>query len=410
MMMTPLQPTLHLIERQARMCRLSPAEVEFLLAQHRSVIEVLPSAQRHVYRVTPSGVAGVIVTPRRRIVISSKVPLGNLLFLVDPLADLPGDRDRVQQQQQQSGSEVIDLLAGQLALRMSERAAAGLHRGYRETANVSGWLVGQLDMAAQLRQPPGRKDQIHSRQDEYTIDLPCNQVPRSVAGLLLAQGLLSPAVRARLAGALPAFAEVAFVPLAPEVLCRLQSERVPAEYVPLIDLCLLLAHCLGPTPAGGIVPAPAFLLPLERVFEQYLTRAVQDAFAAEDAARVLVQESWSASEPMIAGQPSIHIRPDVSIDCKGRVVLVVDAKWKRLPAEAVVTEDLYQMLAYGAVLGSPMAVLVYPGRRRRRVWEYAFEHSATRVQIRTLDVSGTAEQCAKARRRLGRDLRRLVRG
>jgi 5-methylcytosine-specific restriction endonuclease McrBC regulatory subunit McrC len=165
----------------------------------------------------------------------------------------------------------------------------------------------------------------------------------------------------------------------------------------------LLIDSLGPTTSAGRQSAPAFLLPLERLFEQYLTRAVQEAFTDH---QVHAQPTYSACES-IPQQPDVSVRPDIAIERNGRVRLVVDAKWKRLPRAAVVTEDLYQMLAYCSTLPAPMAVLVYPGRRR--VWEYAFPHIGARVQMRTLDVSGTVEQCARARRRLGRDLRRLIR-
>jgi 5-methylcytosine-specific restriction enzyme subunit McrC len=378
--MTP-PPTLHLIERRSHLCRLAPVEVDFLLAHHRGAFEILPTARRHRYRVTPAGVAGVVVTPGRRIVVTSKVPLRNLLLL-DPLDDPSSSRDSVQPA---NGSEWIDLLAGQLAQRMNERAAAGLHRAYRETAAQGAYLVGRLDVAEQLRQQARGKEQIHSRPDEFTAELPCNQVPRSVAAGLLTSGLLGPAVRERLASALLPFANLEEIPLSSDMLARLQRDRLPAEYIPLLDLCRLLIDSLAPSPAGGTVPAPAFLLPLEQLFERYVTRAVREAFAGDAAVQVSAQESYSAGEP-VPGQPTVAIRPDVVILRDGRPALVVDAKWKRLSPTALVTADLYQVLAYCAVLGAPRAVLIYPGRRRR-AWEYAFPHAGVSVQVRAVDVS-----------------------
>jgi 5-methylcytosine-specific restriction enzyme subunit McrC len=401
--MTPPR-TLHLIERHTRLCRLAPVEVDFLLAHHRASLEVLPTAERHIYRITPGGVSGVLITPRRRIVISSKVPLANLFLLLDPLADLPFQRDQVQPT---NGSEIIDLLAGQFAAKMLERAAAGLHRAYRETANHGAYLVGQIDVPAQLRQPICRKEQIHSRQDEFTLDIPCNQVPRTVAANLLASGLLAPVVRERLLGALSLFGEVSEANLTPDVLDSLQRERLPAEYVPLIDLCRLLIDSLAPTPIGGAFPAPAFLLPLERLFEQYLTRAVQDGFPDAEHT-VSAQESFFTGESA-PGQPPVRIRPDVTLYREGRAVLVIDAKWKQLSPTALIPEDLYQMLAYCAVLGTSTAVLVHPGGRAW-VWDYDFPHAGAWVQVRTLRVSGTREQCLRSRRRLARDLRRMADG
>jgi 5-methylcytosine-specific restriction endonuclease McrBC regulatory subunit McrC len=144
-------------------------------------------------------------------------------------------------------------------------------------------------------------------------------------------------------------------------------------------------------------------LPLERLFERYLTRAVQEAFAGRPNCLVQVQEPFALAESA-PGQPDVQIRPDVTVRQDGKATLVVDAKWKRLGRAAVVTEDVYQVLSYCLALGAPTAVLVYPGRRQR-VWEYVVGQACARVQVRTLDVAGTPEQCARGRRRLGRYLR-----
>src|SRR5581483_11404436 len=153
---------------------------------HRAHLDLAPGPSRHVWRLTPAGVAGVILTPRRRIVISPKIPVRNLLFLVDD----EGDPDLVRPA---DDSGILDPLAERLARLMSERAAAGLHRDYREISHQGPYLIGQLDLAAQLRQPAGRKDQLHSRHDAFTADLPCNQVPRTLAWALAESPLLGPA-------------------------------------------------------------------------------------------------------------------------------------------------------------------------------------------------------------------------
>jgi 5-methylcytosine-specific restriction enzyme subunit McrC len=100
------------------------------------------------------------------------------------------------------------------------------------------------------------------------------------------------------------------------------------------------------------------------------------------------------------------MRPDVIVEQEGKVVLVVDAKWKRLPRTALITPDLYQVLAYCTGLGVERAVLVYAGRRRR-VWDYTFPRSPVRIAVCVLNVAGDRAACERALHRLGRDLRRL---
>jgi hypothetical protein len=106
-------------------------------------------------------------------------------------------------------------------------------------------------------------------------------------------------------------------------------------------------------------------------------------------------------------QPGLTIRPDLVVRRAGEV-LVLDAKWKRLPAHALITDDVYQALSYGTLLGAGRAVLVYPGRRRRR--EYTFANAPLRLEARCLDVAGPLARCRKARERLMRHLRRHFAG
>jgi 5-methylcytosine-specific restriction enzyme subunit McrC len=361
------------------------------LERHRTHLDLAPTPTRHVWRVTPAGVAGVILTARRRIVISPKIPLRNLLFLTDD----EREPDRVQPS---DDAGVLGPLAERLARLMSERAAAGLHRDYREMTHQGPYLVGQLDLAAQLRRPAGRKDQLHSRHDAFTADLPCNQVPRTLAQALAGSPLLGPAARGRLAQALAGFAHVAETTLTPDVLGELRSPRLPESYRPLAGLCLLLADALAPGLGAGATPAPAMLVSLERWFEQYLTKTIEEAFFM-DPQRV------SAQRTRLVGHPDVTVRPDVTLERGGAPRVVVDAKWKRLSAAGPESADLYQVLAYATLLGAPRAVLAYPGGRGGGEW--TFDHTPVRVLARTLDVSGPAERCRRARERLGQELRRI---
>src|SRR5207245_2240159 len=111
-----------------------------------------------------------------------------------------------------------DFLAARLAQLLTQRAAAGLHRAYAERATHGPFLQGRLDVSAQLRDPHGRKDRVHCRHEEFTADVPCNQVPRATAERVLHSPLLGEAVRADLQRSLAPYAEVSSVPLDPESL------------------------------------------------------------------------------------------------------------------------------------------------------------------------------------------------
>jgi 5-methylcytosine-specific restriction enzyme subunit McrC len=388
--------TLYLTERVPQRCRLLPADIVFLLDRHRTHLAVVPTGRRDDYRVTARGCAGVVVAPCCRLVIRPKIPLNNLFFLLDPLTPEPAAADRTAGV---AGDEVLDFLAGQLACRLAARAAAGLHRGYRERREDGPFLHGRLDVQAQLREAPGRKEQLHCLFDDFTADVPCNRVLRATVECLIASPLVGDRVRAALRRCRPALEGVRAALPVPEEWERLTGAHLPADYPPLLDLCRLLLDGLAPAEASGPVRAPAFLLDMERVWERYVTRAVEAAFAGSPAG-ISVQVAHEAGRDD-RGRPVV-MRPDVTVDRDGRPAVVVDAKWKR-PGRRAPAEDLYQVLAYCTALGANRAVLVYPGRRDR-VRDCVFERSPVRVTVRALRVEGSREACARSAQRLGRSL------
>ncbi|HEY7310476.1 MAG TPA: hypothetical protein VH643_14015 [Gemmataceae bacterium] len=385
----PQPRTLVLTERVPHIARLATADVAFLLEHHRAHFEVLPTGRRDRYRLTALGCVGVLGTPTCRMVIRPKIPLANVFAMLDPLAEAPAANDTVTPM---AGTEVLEFLAGQLARRISERVAAGLHREYRERSEQGTMLHGRLDLPAQLRQAPGRKDQLHGRFDDLTADVPCNRAAKATAEGLLASPLLGADARAALRHALTGFEGIASVPITPQLWEAIESAILPAEYRPLLDLCRLLADGL----------MPGFLLDMERVFERHVTRGVVEAFARSRRHTVSVQITHTVNRP-VADEPDVTVRPDVTLDRDGRPVLVVDAKWKRLP-KSLVTADLYQVLAYGTTLGAQGVALVYPGKKWQR-WEYRFTHTPLRLTVYTLRVGGTRAACLRSAARLGRALK-----
>ncbi len=396
----PARRTLVLTERVPRVCRLTPAEADFLLRTQRGRLELLPTRRRNKYRLMATGHVGVVVADTFRVVIRPKIPLRNLYHLVDPDVALPAETDTVAAT---PGDEILTFLAGQFASRLRERVAAGLQRGYAEREHQGPVLQGRLDVSAQLRDAGAHKGQLHSHLDDFTTDVACNQVLRATVERLSASPLVADGTAAELRQTLPCFAEVRDVAITPALLDAACADRTAEAYRPLLDLCRLLLGGLGLHEKVGTLSAPAFLLDMEQVFERYVTRGVQAAFPAGKRASACVQKSYSFHHA-VAGQPDLLVRPDVTVERGGKPYLLVDAKWKRTAGPRVPTADVYQMLAYAAGLGVGRVVLVYPGKRDR-VWEYELLHAPVRVEVRTLRVTGTAAACRRSLRRFGRALR-----
>ena len=379
---------IRLIERRARVCRLRRIDVDYLLAHHRPHVDVEFMAGRHLYRVTPRGFAGVILTPNYRLILQSKIDLPDLLFLLDPDDEIsirPGFAGDL-------SAHLLDLFAAQLARLMAERSAAGLKRGYAEQAEAAAFLKGQLDLPAQMRAAgAARREHLHCRFDELTTDILPNRLVKTTAARVVNSPLLAEHLRRELQHALAGFAEVALGPTAPESFNHALSDPFTADYRPLLELCQLLCHAVAPNGLAGQRTAPFFLLDLERLFERYVARNLPQFFAGSPY-RVEVQPRVLLHEP-IPLRPELRLRPDIVLRQDDRAIAVVDSKWKRLrngPEPA----DLHQILAYAAALNCPHVVLAYPGRRSRS-WTYALSAAPLRLTMQTICVSGN-RQCCRA--------------
>lgn len=398
----PPPPTLHLTERTPQIERLSSESLAFLLEHHRSHLEILPTRRSGHYQLRPRGVVGVIVAPDCRLVLAPKLPLRNLFFLLDPSQPLPATSDLTDAR---PASGVLDFLAGQLTALMRQREQTGLHSDYQEQAEQGKYLHGRLDVAEQMRQGPAHKERIHSRSDDRSVDLPCNQVPRGMAELLLAVPELDPAIAAALRQTLRGWDQVQSRRWTAEEVRWLLKQHMPPDYQSLLELCLLLCEGLAPGLPAGTTPSPSFLLDLERVFERCLTRGLVEAFD-QPGWQTEVQQAHIVNEAQ-PGQADVSMKPDLLVIHQERPLLVVDAKWKRLREGFPETPDLYQMLAYCTALEVDRAALIYPGRRDR-TWTYRLRKIGLEVSVHTLCVTATPHRCRGSLRRLGQALRRLV--
>jgi 5-methylcytosine-specific restriction enzyme subunit McrC len=258
------------------------------------------------------------------------------------------------------------------------------------------FLQGRLDVTAQLREGP-RRDRLHCRHDEFTSDVLCNQVMRSTLEMLGRSPLVGDAVRSSLRQTLVALEPITAVALSPEAFSRALANGATTAYRPLLELSRLLFD--GLHPAAGAGTSAGFLLDLERLFERHVTRGIHEAFAGS---------GFRVEEQLLVriSDSGVSLRPDVLIQQDERTHLVADAKWKHLRPRAVHPDDLYQILAYGSVVGARRLALVYPGRRDG--WHGIRLENGIEVRMHVLRVTSGGPACRRSLQRLGRALRRWV--
>jgi 5-methylcytosine-specific restriction enzyme subunit McrC len=147
---------------------------------------------------------------------------------------------------------------------------------------------------------------------------------------------------------------------------KVQIDRASHRWRSLLDLArLLLGSRWQQTHADARAPEGITLLfPMNDLFERYIAIQLRQALMGKEV-DVVAQGGfayclgpWRQGEDCVVGN-SHPTRPDILVKHDGRVVAVIDTKWKRL-AKGVSHADVYQMMAYARLYSCPHLVLLYP--------------------------------------------------
>lgn len=178
-------------------------------------------------------------------------------------------------------------------------------------------------------------------------------------------------------------AGVALVSLSPQLMSQVRLTRLNSHYRSALDLCRLFVTGHAVEQPTGEVAAPAFLFPMEQVFEaavaNYLSMRRNDLKIQPD--RSLAPTN---GEPAHA----LTFRPDLVIG-QTPALLVLDTKYAnperktQFGTRSFRNNDLYQIAFYANEYRSP-GLLVYP--RADRGVLVTFNAARARCTIATVDL------------------------
>lgn len=243
----------------------------------------------------------------------------------------------------------------------------GVRFDYLRVEEEQRFLRGQLNVVAQMRQPPGRQHHFQIRHDVFLANRAENRLLRLALERVCKS--TQEADNWRLAHELRSL--LLEVPLSRDVRqdFRLwQNDRLMAHYQPLRPWCELILGEQSPLAVSGDWRGISMLYPMEQLFEQYVEILLRRQLV--DGAKLRAQLSrHSLCEHL--GLPMFRLRPDLLLEYDGQR-WVLDTKWKLLDASArdlnygLSQADFYQLYAYGQkyLQGSGEMLLIYPRTER----------------------------------------------
>jgi 5-methylcytosine-specific restriction enzyme subunit McrC len=259
-------------------------------------------------------------------------------------------------------------------------------------------LRGRLLESSQLARHHGLPLPLEIRHDEFTVDIPENQILRTACERMLYVPRVPAPTQARLRRLLREFGDVTTLHPGDEIPAW-QPTRLNARYQVALRLAELVLTATSVEHSVGTVAVNGFLLAMPQLFEDFVTVALREALEATYGGKVIGQ----SRDHHLDKDDRVPLRPDILWHVGGQAVAVADAKYKAEKPAGYPNADLYQLLAYCTVLDLKVGHLIYAKGNEHPV-SHIVRSAGTEIICHALDLSQPPDTLLAEARTLARHI------
>lgn len=298
---------------------------------------------------------------------------------------------------------IVEALAIAYARHLRTALGRGVLRGYRRYEDSLHTVRGRVRFDDQLRVRLGVAPPIEVAFDEYTEDIEENRLLRAALDRLRRFRMRSRLPARLLRPHEVALTDVQLVAYESRALPDVQFTRLNEHYRDAIALAKIILEGTSYELEGGEVRATAFLIDMNKVFEDFVVIALREALRLTDAE---FPQGARRRHVHLDRRGRIGLQPDLSWWDGATCDFVGDVKYKRTTVEGIENPDLYQLLAYTIALDLPRGLLVYGAGVETPVTHEVLQ-AGKQLLVRTLDVAQDPETILENVRELAAEVRRL---
>ncbi len=336
------------------------------------------------YFLRPGSTIGALEIGDLSVSIEPKLPIGRVLYLAAYAMGVDFREERFDYVRQ---PELVEALVPALTRAARRAFARGLLHGYRTEEEALQTIRGRIRVADQLRRRFGVPLPIEVRYDDFTDDVLANRLVKAAADRLSKLRVRSPRSRLDLAWVAATLDNVSLVEFPTNAVPEVEFDRLNEHYREVVTLARLILRHTSIETGRGRVRANGFLMDMNEVFQEFVTRALREELGLSE--RAFRSDSRLPSVYLDTAD-RIRLKPDLSWWDGPTCTFVGDAKYKRVKNEQVPNADLYQLLAYTTALDLPGGLLIYAeGEANDAV--HRVRHAGKQLEIATLDLSGSID-------------------
>lgn len=349
-------------------------------------ITVSPSIGKDAaYDLTPGSWVGAVHLDGLDLIIRPKLPIEQVLFLIS-YAVGQGRWVRTPAGLAETDSLFEAIIPG-FTYQLRQALARGVLQGYRTVDDAQTTVRGRWRIGDQLGRRHGVAPPVEVTFDDFTEDIELNRLLRAAIARLLRMRVRHDRSRWGLRAIEAKLAEVQLIQYGGRRVPTVSYDRRSMRYRPAVELARLILGESSFDLAHGTVAASAFLIDMNKVFEDFVVVALREALGVSD--RVLVQ--GARLRPLhldVAGR--ISLLPDISLWQESKCVFVGDVKYKRLQSAAFPNADLYQLAAYAIATELPSGMLIYAAGDDKPT-SHEVVHIGKRLETVMLDLATSPE-------------------
>jgi len=262
---------------------------------------------------------------------------------------------------------LIEILIQRFLIEVSRLIRRGIRSDYVRKLDNTQFLRGSLKVALQLREPITRQHRFWVEYDEYLPDKPENRLIHSSLNRVLRWS--KSAENQRIAREL--FFAFSEIPLSENIKRDLENwskTRDMVHYRPLRPWCELILTNQTPFALPDKWEGVSMLFPMEILFERYVAISLRRQLTSQFH---LKEQSTKCFLARHKDEKWFQLRPDLTIERQGKLIHVLDTKWKLISEKTdskrekygLSQADFYQLFAYSHkyLQGEGDIYLIYPG-------------------------------------------------
>ncbi|MXX00017.1 MAG: hypothetical protein F4Z41_05100 [Acidimicrobiia bacterium] len=362
-------------------------------AERRRLGEIVPSLSfdpaemEGTYLLRPGSDVGAVEIEDLSILIHPKIGIPQLLSLACYAMGIVKHQD-LRMFDFRRDEALPDVLARALSDAARQAFRKGLLHGYRTEEETLYGIKGRIRFDDQLRRRYAIAMPVEVRYDEFTNDILANQLVKAATLRLGRFQLRSEQARRGLGWVGGTLSGVSVAEFPPRRVPEVDFDRLNGHYRLVVELARLILRHSEFQSTRGEVRASGFLVNMDRLFEEFVTRALREALGVSNRTfrKVCARDNVTLDENHHVG-----LLPDLSWWDGGVCRFVGDAKYKPVSYRRIPNADLYQMLAYSTAFNLPGGMLIYAEGQADPII-HKVRHAGKRLEVAALDLSCPFEE------------------